>query len=441
MNCDLDRACAHGRHWRWRACGLLAALAIAPAGAWAGARVRVVDTDVDTRTSPDLVCTAGGDILVIYGHVGDQALKVARITSTATTRTSLDIPSAIGTAPSAALDSLGLLSVCHIGGNGALFYTLVGGDVFGLSTVTIPTPGETAYLQAPVHVLDSLDRPFVAYRGNQNLARLARFDISSGKWMVEPIPGSTVNNSNPQIAIAMDREGHPAVAHCDQLDSLRLATRTPNGWTLRTHALGTPPALSGLALDFDSSGAAYVAVAPATELSILRFGALSVTKVYSPGLPWPVMFGPHSMRVDGSDQISFVYYDLGRGTVEVLRRTALWSTTVVDTSSRFGPPALTLDPSNRWVIAYVDALKGQMKVSAKAWWDFARPDFNDDGHVDSRDLGYFAACLTGPGVTQSELNCLDADLDNDGDVDLSDFGVYQACYSGPVEAANPQCAD
>jgi hypothetical protein len=322
-----------------------------------------------------------------------------------------------------------------------MLYTLDGGDVFGLSTVTIPTPGEASYMHVPVHVLDSLDRPFVVYRNSQNIPRLARFDIPSGTWMLETIPGSTVNSNNPQITIAVDRQDRPVVAHCDQLDTLRLATRTPDGWTLRTHALGKPPALSGLALDFDSTGAAYVAAAPATQLSILRFGTLGVTKVYSPYPPVTAMFGPNSMRVSDHDEINFAYHEPGTGAMVVATRTALWSTTVVDTPSRFGPPALALDPAHRWVIAYADFLKGQLKVSAKAWYDFARPDFDDDGHVDAADAQHFAACLTGPSVSQSELSCLDADLDSDGDVDLADFGVYQACYSGPVDMANPQCAD
>jgi hypothetical protein len=292
-------------------------------------------------------------------------------------------------------------------------------------------------------MLDAHDQPFVAYRAAFNLPMLARFDIPSGKWTTEAIPGSAIVFSvDRALAIARDRQDRPTVAYYDQSRNIQLATRTPGGWTLRTHSLQqSSPASTGVALDFDSENAAHVATRISSRLSILRFGTLGVSTIYTSDSITPVQINPHSMRMDSNNGISIAHLDQAQGTIAVATRGAIWSTTVVDKPFFATAPSLALDPSQRWVIAYTDSLKGQLKVSARAWWDFARPDFDDDGHVDGQDVQHFAACVTGPGVTQSELSCFDTDLDSDGDVDQADFGVLQACYSGPVDAANPQCAD
>jgi hypothetical protein len=85
----------------------------------------------------------------------------------------------------------------------------------------------------------------------------------------------------------------------------------------------------------------------------------------------------------------------------------------------------------------------------------APADFNDDGQVDTVDLGVFLACSTGPAVIYNadglpvvggctiwpgSSGTISADFDADGDVDQDDFGVLQRCFSG-VEPADPGCAD
>jgi hypothetical protein len=67
-------------------------------------------------------------------------------------------------------------------------------------------------------------------------------------------------------------------------------------------------------------------------------------------------------------------------------------------------------------------------------------DFDRDGDVDQEDFGHLQACLSGPGVVQSEEACADALLDPDDDVDNDDFGLYQTCYSGANVAIDPSCA-
>lgn len=68
-----------------------------------------------------------------------------------------------------------------------------------------------------------------------------------------------------------------------------------------------------------------------------------------------------------------------------------------------------------------------------------RPDFDGDLDVDQSDFGHFQVCLSGPGVVQSDPECLNARLDADGDVDLSDFGIFQRCLSGEGIVAPSGC--
>jgi hypothetical protein len=70
---------------------------------------------------------------------------------------------------------------------------------------------------------------------------------------------------------------------------------------------------------------------------------------------------------------------------------------------------------------------------------FAFGDFNRDFHVDGADLDFFKNCVTGPGVPQTEPDCIQTDHDTDGDVDQDDFAAFQRCYSGPSAIANVAC--
>jgi hypothetical protein len=70
---------------------------------------------------------------------------------------------------------------------------------------------------------------------------------------------------------------------------------------------------------------------------------------------------------------------------------------------------------------------------------FARADFNFDHDVDLEDFGHFQACLSGVGVLQTNLNCLDANFDHDSDVDEFDFAVFEACLRGPNVEVDPYC--
>lgn len=66
-------------------------------------------------------------------------------------------------------------------------------------------------------------------------------------------------------------------------------------------------------------------------------------------------------------------------------------------------------------------------------------DLDRDGDVDQSDFGFFQACLTAPGISQDDPNCLWARIDDDLDVDIDDFGIIQACMSGPNVCPDPDC--
>jgi hypothetical protein len=68
-----------------------------------------------------------------------------------------------------------------------------------------------------------------------------------------------------------------------------------------------------------------------------------------------------------------------------------------------------------------------------------RGDFDHDGDVDLDDFGRFQLCMSGPEVTQSDVQCAPVLLDDDDDVDQEDFGFFQRCISGAGMAADVAC--
>ncbi len=66
-------------------------------------------------------------------------------------------------------------------------------------------------------------------------------------------------------------------------------------------------------------------------------------------------------------------------------------------------------------------------------------DFDQDGDVDGEDVGHLEACLSGPGVAQTDPDCLDALMDEDDDVDQEDLAVAQGCMSGANVPGDPDC--
>lgn len=68
------------------------------------------------------------------------------------------------------------------------------------------------------------------------------------------------------------------------------------------------------------------------------------------------------------------------------------------------------------------------------------PDLDQDCDVDVDDFELFAACASGPGISQNGSPlCQVTDFDADADVDQADFAVFQRCLSGGGVPADPNC--
>ena len=68
-------------------------------------------------------------------------------------------------------------------------------------------------------------------------------------------------------------------------------------------------------------------------------------------------------------------------------------------------------------------------------------DFDHDGDVDQSDFGHMQACLSGPGVAQTNPACADARLDSDTDVDWNDVGKFFRCRTAPGVPSDRSCLD
>jgi len=94
------------------------------------------------------------------------------------------------------------------------------------------------------------------------------------------------------------------------------------------------------------------------------------------------------------------------------------------------PTTITIE-SNAWNSPHT------VPVTLDIWT--VRPDSDADGDVDQEDFGRFQACLSGPGIIQSDPECLFARFDEDEDADAADLSRFLACLSGPGVCADPAC--
>jgi hypothetical protein len=104
--------------------------------------------------------------------------------------------------------------------------------------------------------------------------------------------------------------------------------------------------------------------------------------------------------------------------------------------------SMTADSDGDGVIDQIDACPetiAGVNVDAEGCTPAVPGDLNEDGDVDSADLGAFEACVSGPALPFAN-GCEAADFDGDDDVDQEDFGILQRCFSGEGTPADPNCA-
>ncbi len=107
-------------------------------------------------------------------------------------------------------------------------------------------------------------------------------------------------------------------------------------------------------------------------------------------------------------------------------------------------PLAGLIPGTRYYyrIASGSLVHPQPAGAAGVFFDtlaYVRPDFDQDGDVDSDDFGHLQNCLSGAAVPQTDPGCADTLLDADGDVDADEVNAFRACMSGAMIAADPEC--
>ncbi len=81
------------------------------------------------------------------------------------------------------------------------------------------------------------------------------------------------------------------------------------------------------------------------------------------------------------------------------------------------------------------------EYSSQATLKVITADFDGDNDVDLADFGHLQSCFSGPAVSQTDPDCLDARLDRDSDVDRDDLSLFQRCFSGPNYPHDPTCLD
>jgi len=394
--------------------------------------IQVLDLGVGDSTTPDIAFDHDDQIVVSYRHAGEDALKLARGSDCTLISTLYDLGQP-GRTSSVAIDSLGFPNIVHFSANDmpgeGLRYTLDGGALFGVSTVNI-TPDHAGYV--PVFDLDSVDRPFVVYRrGPSSAPWFAFFDIPSGQWASEVIPGPDLAGSTDDrfVTIATDSQDRPVVAYFDTEDNVVVATLSAGGWSFRSHEIGSSPSADdSLSLAFDTVDAPHVTHAVGGTIEVLRFGILSVDTqtATTSGSPF---IGPHAMAIDAGNHIRIVYADASDQSLYLAKNEYGWSSTLIEagTVDATAGAAVALDSQGRWAVAYYDAVNDLLKAAGPDISSMVRGDLDCDGDLDIDDTAPFVLALldaSAYAIAYEDCDINAGDFNCDGLVDGRDIQPF-----------------
>ncbi len=295
----------------------------------------------------------------------------------------------------------------------------------------------------PVLALDSTGRPYVVYVDHDGgMLKFARFDIPTGKWVVEIVPGPFVEfvGTRRVATVAVDVDDRPVVAyfggHRNSAHKIIVATRTNQGWTIRTKDLENEGGVSpenGLSLAFDTTNAPHVVYQTAPgDLKLARFGVFGVSlQTVREQQGSPVRLGPRAMHIGAGGRIRVAYFDIGAGVVMLADNLGGWTNEIVDGVTGFNDlrPALAVDATGRWAVAYLSDSEGiiEVKVAGPAVLGTLDGDCNCDNVVDLVDFVELESCLTGPAVSIME-GCECFDINGSTTVDLADVKLLQAAF-------------
>jgi len=418
-------------------------LVLVAGSAHAGIPIKVVDTEIALPSPPDIAFSSSDENIIAYRHPGQNVLKLAYVTCNSIVYETLYDEGTPGFLPSLAISTLGFPSVVHRTtsdgfGSDGLRYTLDGGGLLGLQTIAIPGAEDG---QMAVYAMDTVDRPYVAFRQANNRPGFAHFDIQSGQWVVQTLSTSTLGAAGRYIAVEVNHQDQPVVAYYDSNEDVVIATLGSGGWTTRRHAVGSLPDSGNLSLVLDSVDAPYVAICSSTELAVLRFNLLNVT-AQTVVTESNTRLAPHAMGIDSANRLRIAFYQMNDHSLYLASNDFGWTTTLIQSGLTYDPAAsLAIDSQSRWSVAYYDKTAQQIRVAGLDVAPSVRADFDCDGDVDADDLTHLESCTTGPAITQFTAACLNADLDDDNDIDMSDFAIFQLCLSGSGVPADPSCAE
>ena len=267
------------------------------------------------------------------------------------------------------------------------------------------SPVASPYAERSVLAMDSVDRPYVVFlQDYDSPPSVARFDIPSGSWVTELLPGPSVADGDGlSLTVGVDNIDRPVVAYvggyADPHEEVTLAIRGDSGWIIRTEYLGDRGGIgssSGLALAFDSANAPHIAYTNSSgDLAILRFNILNATQQIVP-MENAIKLGPRAMHIDAAYRIRIAGLIPNLGQMVLADNQYGWNTQEFGlvNGHETSPPSLAIDSQGRWAVAYGDpGGSGEIVVEGTAIANELPGDCNCDGIVNIDDFEIFAPCL------------------------------------------------
>lgn len=242
-------------------------------------------------------------------------------------------------------------------------YTIIS-DLFTLpQPITIPNTQSAAPAGPVCIVMDSRDRPMIAYmgssEGNSRQVFFATFDISSGAWSVQAVAGAPPLLGSPAavLSITVDHQDRPVIAYLDALYNIVLLTHNGQTWNIR-QTTGVKYSPYGISLACTSSGTPVVAASVSSgPLILLRFSEPGpITETIRPN-PANYVLGPKSIAIDDNGGIHVAFYqrDATALTRVASKTGSAWTFTDIATVTlrdNYAGPGICLDANNKWAVSF-----------------------------------------------------------------------------------------
>jgi len=200
----------------------------------------------------------------------------------------------------------------------------------------------------PIVALDQHGIPAVAgSQGDGSGMFYSRFDIASGRWESERVPGPDGSALWPKTAMCLDGDNRPAIAYVDDFGTVILARRGALGW--QTNPVGTCTAWGGVSVAAGPDGSVAVAYQDPTyrlRLAVSSGASLTVEDVGAGG-----QIIPHGLAYDPDGNAAIVYGTLAEGGRLHLARRVEGTWTYQDLPGKAFCGSLTFDAAGNPYVA------------------------------------------------------------------------------------------